>query len=57
MTQAGLAGTNVESVKRFIAEQYSDWQKNGFTHRKVLHKDLFSRAAQSAQIEQLLRGL
>lgn len=57
MTQAGLAGTNVESVKRFIAEQYSDWQKNGFTHRQVTNKDLFSRATQSAQIEQLLRGL
>ena len=57
MTQAGLAGTNVESVKRFIAEQYSDWQKNGFTHRQVTNKDLFSRATQSAQIEQLLRGI
>lgn len=57
MTQAGLAGTSVESVKRFIAEQYSDWQKNGFTHRQVTNKDLFSRATQSAQIEQLLRGI
>ena len=56
-TQAGLAGSDVESVKRFIAEQYCEWQQNGFTRRKVAHKDRFSRATQSAQIEQLLRGL
>lgn len=56
-TQAGLAGKDVESVKNFIVEEYRLWQEKGYTHKKVRNKDLFSRTAQSVQIEQLLRKL
>ena len=54
-TDAGLAATDVESVKRFITEIYREWQTKGHTHRKIKNKSLFSREAQSKQILQIIK--
>lgn len=56
-TQAGLAGNDVESVKKFIDATYQEWKKNGYTRQKVQDKERFSRSTQSAQIEQIINHL
>lgn len=56
-TQAGLAGSDAQSVKKYIDTIYREWKTNGFTRRKVQHKALFSRSAQSAQIENIINHI
>lgn len=58
-TNAGVAATNVEEVKRFILEKYSEWQRFGFTHQSVNQheKAKFSRQMQAKQFERLLLSL
>jgi len=56
-TNAGLAASEVESVKRFIIEIYREWQTKGHTHRKIQNKSLFSRNAQSDQILQIIKSV
>ena len=53
-THAGLAGTDTEQVAAFILEKYNEWKKNGFTRQQAVHKELFTRAKQSEQIEQII---
>lgn len=54
-TNAGIATDNIDSIKTFITDKYNEWQKQGFTHQKVQHKEQFSRDFESKQIEQLLK--
>ena len=58
-TNAGLAATNIEEVKRFILDAYAAWKKNGFTRQAVepTQKRLFSRQYQAQQFEHLLSDI
>ena len=55
-TNAGIATGDIETIKSFILDRYREWQSNGFTRQPVIPdwKDLFSRAYQSQQLEQIL---
>ena len=52
-TNAGLAATNVEEVKRFILDKYHEWQQNGYTHQEVINKEQFTRQHEAQQFEKL----
>lgn len=58
-TNAGLAGTNVDEVERFILVKYREWQTRGFTRQIVNQekKRLFTRQYQSLQLEQLFHAV
>lgn len=53
-TNAGLAGRNVEEVKEFIMNKFSEWQQNGFTHQNVRLKEKFTRQTQASQFEEII---
>ena len=58
-TNAGLAGENIEQVKTFILEKYSEWKQLGHTTQEVnlSAKNSFSRQAEAQQFIQLLSQL
>lgn len=58
-TNAGLAGTNVEEVEKFLLEKFHEWQINGFTLQPVNKqiKKQFSRQAEAEQFLQLFSKL
>ena len=58
-TNAGLAGENIEQVKTFILEKYSEWKQMGYTTQEVnlSAKNSFSRQAEAQQFIQLLSQL
>lgn len=53
LTNAGLCTDSIEEIKTFIRDKYAEWQKNGFTHQPIEHKDLFDCYQQAQQLEQL----
>ena len=56
-THAGIAADEIEDMKTFILDKYKEWKQNGFTHQKTLHREVFSRAYQTKQLEQLIQCL
>ena len=54
-TNAGLAATTVEEVKRFILHHYQQWQQNGYTHINITNKEQFSRQRQAQQFEEIFK--
>ncbi len=58
-TNAGVAAKNVDEVKAFILEKYSEWKEKGFTHQLVNQeiKRCFSRQYQAKQFEEILNNL
>lgn len=56
-TNAGLATSDIESIKSFILEKYREWQTHGYTRQPVRHTAPFSREYQSHQLEKLLLAL
>ena len=55
-TQAGLAATEVEQVKAFVMEKYHEWQQNGFTRHRALHKERFTRQHQAQQFVEIFEN-
>lgn len=56
-TNAGIATDDQEAIKRFILEQYNTWKHDGYTRQATQHREEFSRANQTQQLEQLIRCL
>ena len=52
-TNAGLASSDINEIKDFILQKYSEWQLQGFTRQAVRNKQQFSREQQAQQFEQL----
>ena len=53
-TNAGIATDDIEAIKAFILQHYRSWEQNGFTAQQTLHREEFSREAQTKQMEQIL---
>lgn len=53
-THAGVATDDVEEIKAFLQEKYSEWQAQGFTRQATEHRLDFTREAQCARLEQIL---
>ncbi len=53
-TNAGIATDDKEQLKAFITALYSEWERQGFTRRNTLHREEFSREAQSQTMEQII---
>ena len=53
-TGIGIAASTTEEIKRFILEQYAQWQKNGFTRQTIKNKQRFTRQNQAQQFERIL---
>lgn len=55
-TNAGIAARSPREVAAFIQDKYAEWQSQGITRQKVNkgEKELFTRQAQAARMEQLL---
>lgn len=58
-TNAGIAATNVEEVKQFIVEKYSQWKRDGFTRQlvNIESKLKYSRQAEAKQFAELFRQI
>ncbi len=56
-TNSGIASNDVEEIKAFIMDKYSEWKQNGYTHQSVVGKEVFSRQYQANQIEQLMTDI
>lgn len=56
---AGLAASTVEETERFILENFSEWQQNGYTHQAVNRAYIaqFSRKYQAGQFAGLFDQL
>ena len=52
-TNAGLASSDINEIKKFILDKYHEWQQHGYTRQAVVNKEQFSREAQAQQFEQL----
>lgn len=54
-THAGVATSDIETIKRFILERFEEWKANGFTRQAVdaEQKKRFTRQYQAKQFEQL----
>lgn len=53
-TNAGISTDDIDQIKAFITNKYTEWQRNGFTRQETKHREQFTRQFQSKQIEQLL---
>jgi len=53
-THAGVAASDIETIKRFILDRYNEWKKQGFTRQAVdaEQKKRFTRRYQAQQFEQ-----
>jgi glycosyltransferase involved in cell wall biosynthesis len=58
-TNAGVAAKNIEEVKAFILEKYTEWQQNGYTHQNVViaEKEKFSRQEQAKAFEHIIQSI
>lgn len=56
-TNAGIATSDSDAIRAFVAEKYKEWQTNGFTRQDVRNKEQFSRQKQAEQIEKLLEEI
>jgi hypothetical protein len=56
-TNAGLAATNVEEIKKFILHHYNQWLKHGYTQINIINKEQFSRQKQALQFEELFNKI
>jgi len=56
-THAGIATEDTEEIKAFILDQYNTWKQNGYTHQPTQHREEFSRAYQTQQLEQIIQWL
>ena len=56
-TGIGIAASTTEEIKRFILEQYTQWQKNGFTRQTIKNKQRFTRQSQAQQFETLFEHI
>ena len=56
-TNAGIATEDTKEIKAFILEQYNTWKHDGYTRQATQHREEFSRANQTQQLEQLIRCL
>lgn len=52
-TNAGLAATHVDEVKKFILEKYQEWKENGYTRQHVINKEQFTRQQEAQDFEKL----
>ncbi len=54
-TNAGMAATSVDDVKRFLTEKYAEWKRAGFTRQNVVpeEKAKFSRLYQARQFAEV----
>ncbi|MCR5049545.1 MAG: glycosyltransferase [Paludibacteraceae bacterium] len=55
-THAGIATDDKEQIKAFVRTLYSEWQKNGFTRQNSIHREEFSRKAQTERLEQIINN-
>ena len=55
-TGIGVAASDVETIKAFILEQYTQWQQNGFTRCTIADKSRFSRQHAAKEFEELLHS-
>lgn len=58
-TNAGVSAMDVEEVKAFIRDKYSEWQQHGYTRQPVNQeqKQLFTRQHQAEQFEQIIKQI
>ncbi len=58
-TNAGLAAQNIDQIKDFLLEQYSQWKAQGCTRQTVnpAEKEKFSRLTIAKQWEELLNNI
>ncbi|MCM1035306.1 MAG: hypothetical protein NC038_06785 [Paludibacter sp.] len=56
-TNAGIASADIEEIKNFIIDKYTEWQANGYTHQSVCDKETFSREYQALQFEQIFLNI
>ena len=57
-TNAGMAATCVDDVRRFILEKYEEWKRAGFTRQHVVpeEKTKFTRQYQARQFVEVFDG-
>ncbi|MDR2928182.1 MAG: glycosyltransferase [Cytophagaceae bacterium] len=57
-TCSGISASTVEQVNTFITDQYTEWQKNGFTHQRTCRAAIekFSRRYQARQFAGLIES-
>lgn len=56
-TNAGIATDNIQTIRQFILNKYTEWKENGYTRQHVLNTKPFSRQYQAKQFEALLQAL
>ena len=56
-TNAGIATDKRDAIEAFINEKKQEWQQNGFTRQKTLHREEFSREAQCRKMEEIIKSL
>ena len=55
-TNAGVATNDMDRIKRFIIEKYSEWEKNGYTQQDTMHREEFSRGRQCEKMEEVINN-
>jgi len=53
-THLGIASSSINECVEYIRGLYHQWEKNGYTHQEVQHKELFNADIQTEKLEQHL---
>lgn len=55
-TNAGIATGDIQQIKQFILDRYTEWKQNGYTRQNACNTQAFSRQHQAEQFREFINA-